>query len=308
MNNRKGIYFYCEECGKEVYKTLTNYNRKKHHFCSSECATKYRVKNSNEVRSCEFCHSNFIVNKSSTQRFCSIDCQHEWQKTQTGELNKKYNRVKVKCDYCNKEFVIKKYKKDKNHFCSKDCKLKWFATVWSQNDEWKEKSRIRAVKLLKFNIATTETKPQILLNNLLNEMNINFENEKDFKYYSIDNYINDNLMIEVMGDYWHCNPIKFNQININHQLKAISRDKAKHTYIKNYYNSEILYLWEYDIINNINLCKSLITEYCNNNGVLSNYHSFNYHIENSKLILNKNIIYPYQAMDIEEYKQFIKIS
>ena len=57
---------------------------------------------------------------------------------------------------------------------------------------------------------------------------------------------------------------------------------------------EILYLWENDIYNNINLCRKIIEEYINNNGVLINYHSFNYSIKNNKIMLNDNIIIPFQ--------------
>ena len=35
-------------------------------------------------------------------------------------------------------------------------------------------------------------------------------------------------------------------------------------------------------------------EYINNNGVLINYHSFNYSIKNNKIMLNDNIIIPFQ--------------
>ena len=58
----------------------------------------------------------------------------------------------------------------------------------------------------------------------------------------------------------------------NNKLK----DKRKHSYIKNNYNIEVLYLWETDVNENIELCKKLIELYIRNNGKLKNYHSFNY--------------------------------
>lgn len=76
--------------------------------------------------------------------------------------------------------------------------------------------------------------------------------------------------------------------------KRIPRDKAKHTYIKKYYEIEILYLWENDIYNNIDVCVELIKKYIQKDGVLENYHSFNYHINDGILTLNNNIITPYQ--------------
>ena len=83
-----------------------------------------------------------------------------------------------------------------------------------------------------------------------------------------------------MGDYWHATPLKYNINNLTkQQKKSIKQDKSKHTYVKKYEDIEILYLWETDINKNIDLCWSLIDKYINNNGVLDNYHSFNYHLE-----------------------------
>lgn len=100
-----------------------------------------------------------------------------------------------------------------------------------------------------------------------------------------------------MGDFWHCHPLKYTKDNMRDiQRKRIPKDKAKHTYLKNNYNIEILYLWEDDIYNNLDVCIALIDKYINNNGILENYHSFNYRLKNNDLILNDNIIIPYQDM------------
>ena len=77
------------------------------------------------------------------------------------------------------------------------------------------------------------------------------------------------------------------------QLKDTVRDKRKNTYIKKYYNINILYLWESDILNNQQLCKSLILYYIKNNGLLSDYNSFNYSLIDNKVTLKSNIINPY---------------
>lgn len=126
-------------------------------------------------------------------------------------------------------------------------------------------------------------------------MNVGYINEQSYKYYCVDNYLfESNLIIEVMGDFWHSNPLKYID-NINSiQQKRIPKDKAKHTYIKNNYNVEILYLWEDDIYNRPYLCERLIKQYIKSKGILPNYHSFNYHIKHNKLESNENIILPYQ--------------
>ena len=298
-----GKFVPCENCGKLIYRTPYRLAKNKHQFCSNKCQKEYDHKQRFEDRPCEICGSLMHVSKMSTQRFCSDKCQHEWQKTRVGDLNPKTKRVNVVCDWCGKEFqkIPSVYALSDNHFCSNDCRRAWYANVCSQTDEWREQSQKRAVKILNSGvIKSVNTKPQIIINNLLDEIGINYRNEESFEYYSIDNYLVDyNLCIEVMGDFWHSSPFKYDNDNLySNQKKTISRDKAKRTYLRRYYGIEILYLWENDIYNNLNVCETLILEYINNNGVLENYHSFNYSSIDGALVLHDNIIIPYQEMSI----------
>ena len=304
----KGEYVKCEWCGKLVYKTPSQLKKHKHHYCSNKCQSEKKHSETYEDRACEICGNLMHVSKKSTQRFCSVECQKIWQTRQTGELNTRFTQEKIKCDYCNKEYFVKKYKvdNDQNHFCSKECRQAWYSTVWSQSDEWREKSRIRALEMLQNNKIDTLTKPQLIVNELLNLYNIKYTNEEPFVYYSIDNYLVDyNLAIEVMGNYWHGNPLKFDKLN-DLQRKNIRRDKSKHTFVNEYYGINILYLWEKDILENSELCGLLIKSYIANNGVLENYHSFNYIAKKDKLMLSDKLIQPYQDMDNGEIKDYIK--
>lgn len=293
-----GYFINCENCGEKIYQTKTQYNRAKHHFCSNKCQKEFQHKQTFEDRECEICGELFHVSKKSTQRFCSIECQGKWQSTQLGVLNPRSSKVWIECEYCGKKFLEKLYKtkNGQHNFCSVECRRSWYSNIFSQNEDWKEESRKRAVKMLEDKKVDTNTKPQQIINKILNDMDISYINEKGFKYYAVDNYLNkNNLIIEVMGDFWHCHPLKYDNSNMRDiHKKRIPKDKAKHTYFKNNHNIEILYLWEDDIYNKIDVCKSLIIEYINNNGILKNYHSFNYHLENDELLLNDNIIIPYQ--------------
>ena len=158
----------------------------------------------------------------------------------------------------------------------------------------------RAVRILSNNAVSTQTKPQIAVNNMLDNLFVEYRNEEPFVYYSIDNYLPEyKLAIEVMGDYWHSSPLKYPDKINDKQKHIISRDKAKHTYIRNHYGIEILYLWESDILKCPDLCTALIRHYIANNGCLDNYHSFNYHIDDDgNLTLNADIIHPYQGKQI----------
>lgn len=101
-------------------------------------------------------------------------------------------------------------------------------------------------------------------------------------------------MIEVMGDFWHANPKKYNISSLRDiQKKRIPKDKAKHTYISNQYHIEILYLWEDDLYNHPELCERLISHYIKSNGILSDYHSFNYYIDKDELCRSETTLHPY---------------
>ena len=295
-----GYFTNCENCGKEIYQTKTQYNKAKHHFCSNKCQKEFEHKEKYEDRKCEYCGELFYTRKKSSQRFCSIGCQNKWQTTRVGALNPRSTKLEIECEYCGNKFYEKLYKtkNGQHNFCSNKCRQLWYSEVFSQDENWKEKSKRRAVQILENRQIDTNTKPQQIINDLLEDMEIFYTNEKGFKYYAVDNYLDKhNLIIEVMGDFWHCNPLKYSFIDsYDIHKKRIPRDKAKHTYIKKYYNIEILYLWENDIYNNLDVCKKLIDKYINNSGALKNYHSFNYHIENEELVLNNNIIIPYQDM------------
>lgn len=79
-------------------------------------------------------------------------------------------------------------------------------------------------------------------------------------------------------------------------------------YINNYYNIEILYLWESDINLNLDLCEKLIQEYIEKDGILDNFHSFNYFIDkNGNLRLKDIIAIPYQNMTKQELKKYINL-
>ena len=305
----------CDFCGKEFQSTRKIYTSE-HKFCSRECYDNHQKTNRRELRKCETCGEFFECTISSKQRFCNIKCQSKWQSIyRVGKNSSTYKleisddqRTKI-CEWCGKKFIVSPDKIRKTRFCCIECKREWYAKVFSQTKTWKNKSRERAVKLLENNKnEKISTAPQQKVLEILQKNQINFEIEKNCKYYSLDVYIKEkNLGIEIMGTYWHCDNRKYKQIKYSTQRKRITMDKRKRTYIKNKYNIPILYIWEEDI-KNIDLCEQLILHFIKEQGNLKNYHSFNYQLKKNKLNLNAEIIIPYMELSSEKIKKFCILS
>lgn len=281
---------------------------------------------------CEYCGKETIktpnVYKISKNSYCSLECywKDKTNKTEHGEDSQFYNRITTNCTNCGKEIKVIPYNYNKtnsfgdNHnFCCQECyweyRKKYYigekSTMlnYQYTEDQLEKIRNNLLKNSKSS-KRFDSNIQLSINNILDNSKIKYEREKIFTYYAVDNYLTDyNLIIEVMGDYWHSNPLRYNENKYKLNKKQfvwIKKDKQKHSYIKNHENINILYLWETDINKNIELCEKLILEYIKNKGILLNYNSFNYHLESNKnLILNNNIILSYQEQKSENYKHLL---
>ena len=281
---------------------------------------------------CEHCHKDVVIAPSvylkNDNVYCSSQCY--WidkpNKIPKGENNKQYSKIHTHCTNCGKDIKVTPYnynthnRFDESHnFCCLDCyweyRSKYYVKEKSNGkyvnwtDELRNKMRENLIARMSSD-NRLNTKPQNEINDILDTLNVLYIREYQCKYYSIDNYLNDyGLMIEVMGDYWHANPLRFNKDKYllnEKQFDGIHRDKLKQSYILNHYNVKILYLWEDDILKRRELCEKLILKYINSNGILDNYHSFNYEIIDNDVKLKKEIIIPYQNQNINEYRNLLK--
>ncbi|WP_195618562.1 hypothetical protein [Clostridium paraputrificum] len=279
---------------KEYYPTHSNeYIAKNIITSKSKSSIQSKAKSIGISKSKEY--KTNVLNKNSMNNLRNVDNR--------GSNNPNWvDRIKVNCCNCGKEFYTMEssYRKKKyGSCCSKECLGEFRSKInkgknnpnWNNGEAWnlcmREKASERAVeRLIKSDFKYYDTKPQKIVNKMLNEIGIKYTNEYRCGNYVVDNYINDyGLMIEVQGNFYHCNPIM--NLKNSRKDKIIDKDKNKHEYIKTNYNVEVLYLWEYDIINRKELCKNILSLYINNNGKLKNYHSFNYDDEynlNSKIV------------------------
>lgn len=293
----------CEYCNKGFTRSSRNV-KGNIHFCCKECRNKHNsekilremVKDEIKVN-CDHCKKIKYVTeykyKKNKYHFCSLECYWEWRKVNIpkGKESPYYNRIETHCYKCNQKIFVIPFviERNKYNFCSQQCYWQWY---------------MHERKLIDLN-----TKPQLILNDLLDDLNIKYENEYNYDSFFIDNclIVNDKLFfVECNGTFWHTDNRKFDGIYHKFQLKGILRDKKKNKKIKMAFNTNILYLWEEDLINNGDLCKKLILEYVNNNGVLNNYHSFNYDLKDNILIIKKDRIIPYMDYSMEELNLLIK--
>lgn len=304
------IRFNCDFCGKETAQKESVYRKSEHHYCCHNCSVLDMQRNHSEVRTCEICSKDFVCVNSVKQRFCSVDCQHAWQKLQVGRLNPRYSRIEIKCEWCNKSFDAKRYKlqNGQHNFCSKECRESWYSKVWSQSEDWKEESRDRAIRLLKEGkMPKTNTTPQIIVNEILSDLGIDYVNEYRIENYSVDNYIVEyDLAIEVMGDYWHCSPVVYESPINSIQTESVIRDIKKQQAIESITGHHVLYLWEKDIIEDRDKVSALIKYYIDHKDIMDDYNSFNYETESNGSLIYK---YEYKAnQDMTEDEFLLTVS
>lgn len=76
-NNKTGKIIACKNCGKEVYKPLSQL-KSKNHFCSKDCANKYQAKDKIKFI-CKICGEKFSLSKSKVEQsnptYCSWECR-----------------------------------------------------------------------------------------------------------------------------------------------------------------------------------------------------------------------------------------
>jgi very-short-patch-repair endonuclease len=133
-----------------------------------------------------------------------------------------------------------------------------------QSKETREKMSDSAIQRI---IKTGKVKRSLLeirFETFLETLNIKFIhsyyiNTKDH-HFIFDFYLPKyNILIEVDGDFWHCNPIKFASPECKTQEINIKNDKLKNEWAQSN-GYKLLRFWENDINNNIKQVKQILLE------------------------------------------------
>lgn len=259
----KKIIKKCEFCEKEysVYKHRKNSSR----FCSKKCYSDSQLTELNKQRkrkkiNCLFCKKEFELINYSKQKYCSISCASSHKNIINHPKN---NRIIKKCLYCDKEYMVFKYRTKSSKFCSIKCHNEYREnniTCPSCNNVFKspkyenrkycsESCSCKGIEKRKSNFFNDIKKFITKHYQIEDEYLIKNEN---FKYW-VDIKIKNNI-IECYGDYWHCNPVRYNENYYHTKIRKTAkeiweRDKIRELNLKSL-NYNFIYIWEYDWNNN----------------------------------------------------------
>lgn len=198
------------------------------------------------------------INDISMKRICSkLNCSYHT----VARLCRRYNvnspvQIHDITGFSKQEIQIIKDNFDKVSF-DELCKL---------IPRWSESSILRKCKNLKL-IKRDYTYPEFVFESILKRLNIEFNSfEKIYytkrNYYEIDFVVN-NIAFEIQGDYWHANPKIFPDKDkwTDVQKKLVKRDIAKKKFLEEH-NYIVVYVWEYDLNNDIDSCIKTVLNYC----------------------------------------------
>lgn len=152
------------------------------------------------------------------------------------------------------DWMTGRYVGEKNHFYGKHHSDKTKKILSEKSRKYAlaniEKMRSRGIKSAELLSKGRKTIPEKLVEKKLIDMNITFKYNKIIKNVGqFDFIINDDILLEVNGDYWHANPRIYGDgkrlINKRQEYK-IKRDIEKRLAVEKL-GYKIYYIWEYDI-------------------------------------------------------------
>lgn len=117
------------------------------------------------------------------------------------------------------------------------------------------------IKKLSNSSSNKMTHPEKIVNDILIELGVDFQYNSFLNGYYPDFLINGEIIIEVQGDYFHCNPRLYPNGPNEAQIEYIVKDYYKKCFYEGN-NIPTLYLWEFDILNNLDTVKAMIIEHC----------------------------------------------
>jgi len=174
-----------------------------------------------------------------------------WWEDKTLDTIKKIEGIKEKLRN-NKERGKRISEKLKGIPKSEESKIKNSETQkkrFKENPKLKEELSKKRIKWLKTKQSNNKTKLEIKFESMLNLLNVKYQYQYEFEKRLFDfKILNENILIEVDGDFYHCNPnTKHSEILYETQKLTKKNDEYKNLLCQNH-GIKLLRYWEKDII------------------------------------------------------------
>lgn len=199
----------CDMCAVDFHRTRKDV--KELTFCGKKCRNEYfKTQNPNlsveRIKvNCEVCNEEFTVTPSKFNKQEHFLCSRECYKIHRSNIYKgeklyNYQNTIIKCtnDNCCNEVKVTEFdiKRSNHHFCSQTC-------YW----EFKSNHYTEFYYVPQLFEERKETTPESMVREWLENHSIEYKQEHRISKYFVDFYIpSEKIIIEVYGDYWHCNP------------------------------------------------------------------------------------------------------
>ncbi len=237
----------CENCGANY--SIKNSVKETSKFCSRKCQGEHKTQNSLLELICVGCNKTFSKKKGDSDaigiiKYCSKKCR----------VKAMDKRVTLVCSICGKNYKLPICYSKKSVACSNKCKNVWLKQ-YSNLPETIERLRRQGTNS-QLKMKTKYTLPEMITMKYLLDNNISFTPQFSIGGILIaDFFLYDyNCVLEVYGDYWHCNPEVYgeNKKSINEmQIKTKNKDKRRYYVITKKYKYYFYNIWEKDIKKNI---------------------------------------------------------
>lgn len=236
----------CTYCGKDVEKHTWYVKSKPNSkfYCDSKCLGYWKATKDNPLRKnrffkCLACGKDYEVgyNQQSERKYCSISCS--LSVNIAANLPRIDTRVDTKCNYCLIDLKIHKFRfnPEKGHFCSKECfnairrvsiTCKGCGVTFISP---KHTDRIYCSSAChKKNHIYNRSSYEVTITKYLISNNLEVITNGTLKlgnsYVKPDILLGYNI-VEVFGDYWHCNPKFYSEDFINHKLHMTAGERWK---------------------------------------------------------------------------------
>lgn len=286
---RMQVSLKCNKCGIDIQKQKDRVDaqRRKNSnakfYCSSEC--RYTNLQKRKIINCQLCKKDIIQKpcdiKNGKKKFCSKQCVFDFRRLKREEkfnywknnilcvdcggqlqfltLSGGYNanaQKEPRCKRCSVQYA--RVEHEQIYF---DARIKIAAGVKAEYESLSPENKLKRTEGLRAVGAKAGSgNCSKLEKSIKDDLNIlGFEHNQALRKVingAAPDYINEDkkIIIEVNGDYWHCNPLKYNS-DWFHPVKKKTAQQiweidSKRTLTLNEAGYKVIIIWERDVLKN----------------------------------------------------------